>query len=159
MENDKVFTLDGVPNGARYTVLDEVELILGEEEGLQSPAEQLLDSFSGTVLNATAAITYAGKITDKWINKAPEGSRLPMPAAVKADGNTFEVGVSYRNDSTGTITGGVRVTVTKPSGAQVTPAVDWAGMGKGVTLSHEYNISAVDQVGTWTILIQFLALI
>jgi hypothetical protein len=119
-------------------------------------AQQELDRFSGVALNAS--VTYAGKITDKWINKVPEGSHLAMPANVKADGNTFEVGVSYRNDSTMTITGGVEVVVTKPSGQVVTPAIDWAGMGPGASLNKEYNIAAVDQTGTWSVTIRFLAL-
>jgi hypothetical protein len=103
-------------------------------------------------------LNLAGKIVDKWVNKAPEGNRLPIPANVNVDGHTFEVGVSYRNDSSVTITGGVEVVVTKPSGQVVTPAIDWAGMGPGASLNKEYNIAAVDQTGQWQAVIRFLAL-
>lgn len=102
------------------------------------------------------AEVVAGKIVDKWVNKAPEGNRLVMPASVKADGNTFEVGVSYRNDSSVNITGGAEVKVTKPDGSVVAPAIDWSGIGIGQTLIKQYNIAAVNQVGNWTIVIRFL---
>jgi hypothetical protein len=112
---------------------------------------------TGYVDIAMAAPTLTGKIVDKWVNKAPEGNYLPMPASVKADGNTFEVGVSYRNDSPVNITGGVEVVVTKPDGyTKVMPAIDWSGIGIGQTLIKQYNIAAVDQVGNWTIVIRFL---
>jgi len=98
----------------------------------------------------------SGRIVSKWINKAPEGYGLSMPVTVKADGNTFEVGVSYKNDSSVSITGGCEVKVTRPDGSVVSPAIDWAGMSPGKTLSKEYNIAEVDQVGNWLVVIRFL---
>jgi hypothetical protein len=117
--------------------------------------EWVQDDYAEKVVQLT--FTLAGKITDKWVNKSPEGSRLPMPATVKADGNTFEVGVSYRNDSPVNIVGGVEVSVIKPNLSTVTPAIDWANMSPGKTLSKEYNISKVDQTGVWGAVIRFLA--
>lgn len=98
----------------------------------------------------------SGKIVSKWINKSPEGYELSMPATVKADGNTFEVGVSYKNDSSESITAGCEVKVTRPDGSVVSPAVDWAGMSPGETLSKEYNIAKVNQTGNWLVVIRFL---
>jgi hypothetical protein len=105
---------------------------------------------------------YSGTITDKWINKAPEGNRIPIPAQVVADGNTFEVGVKYKNLSGKTVTVGPRVEVWDPDDPQhagaprVSPAVDWTGMSHGEELSTEYNICRVDKPGNWLIRIDLL---
>jgi hypothetical protein len=127
-----------------------------EDVALAYLAQTELDRFQGTVLNVTGA-AKTGKITAKWVNKAPEGTHLSIPAAVKADGNTFEVGASYQNTGTMSFVGGIEVVVTKPDGSQVTPAIDWANISAGQTLSKEYNIAKVDQTGTWTIVMRFLA--
>ena len=127
-------------------------------ELLENPDDpQVVDRYIGDLCIVTTPITYAGEIVDKWVNKAPEGFGLPIPAAVKADGNAFEVGVTYRNDSTGTIVGGCEVIVTRPDGQVFAPPIDWTGMSPGETLSTEYQFPAVDQEGNWTIVIRFLA--
>jgi len=119
-------------------------------------ADPQLDYFSGVVLQATG-IT-AGEITGLWVNKAPEGNYIPFPAAVAADGHTFEIGISYRNTGNLTFVGGIEVTVTDPDGiVRATPAVDWTGMDPGEELSKEYNICPVDKPGSWTTVIKFLA--
>lgn len=115
-----------------------------------------LDFYSGPVLEASG-IT-AGDIINLWINKAPEGNNLPLPATVVADGNTFEVGIRGRNTGNLTFIAGMEVTVTDPDGVvRATPAVDWTGMAPGEELDWVYNICPVDKPGTWTTLIRFLA--
>jgi hypothetical protein len=140
----------------RYRPWAEDEALLAEM-GMAAFVEQTeLDKFTGTVLNVSAP-AVSGKITDKWVNKAPEGTHLPIPLSCKADGNTFEIGVTYQNTSSQSIVGGVEVVVTKPDGSKVAPAIDWASMSAGRVLSKEYNISKVDQVGQWTVVMRFLA--
>jgi len=100
---------------------------------------------------------FAGAITGKWINKAPEGSKIPIPTEVTVDDNTFEVGVRYKNYSGFTVTGGCKVEVRDPNGIlRASPAVDWTGMSHNEELSKEYNICRVDKPGNWTIHIDFL---
>ncbi len=103
-------------------------------------------------------VSVAGKIVDKWVNKSPEGFGLPIPADVKADDNTFEIGVRGRNDSDISIVAGMVVTVVDPEGVlRAAPAIDWAGLSPGEELNWEYNISPVDKPGIWTTLIRFQA--
>ncbi|MBA7678558.1 hypothetical protein ES703_86835 [subsurface metagenome] len=98
-----------------------------------------------------------GAITGKWINKAPEGSKIPIPTEVKADNNTFEVGIRYKNYSGFTVTGGCKVEVRDPDGIlRASPPVDWTGMSHNEELSKEYNICRVDKPGDWTVHIDFL---
>ena len=98
----------------------------------------------------------SGSITGKWVNKAPEGNRLSIPASVTADNNTFEVGVKYKNKG-GVVTAGCEVRVWDPSGTlRASPAIDWTGMSTGEELSKEYNICRIDKAGTWTVRIRFL---
>jgi len=116
-----------------------------------------LDRFSGVVLKASIAV-ITGKIVDMWINKAPEGSRLPFPAAVAADGNTFEIGIRGRFTGGVDTTVGMEVVVTDPDGLQrAAPAIDWTGMSPSEELNWEYNICRVDKVGEWTTVIRFLS--
>jgi len=97
-----------------------------------------------------------GAITGKWINKAPEGNRLTIPASVAADNNTFEVGVKYKNLGKA-VTAGCEVKVWDPDGIlRASPAIDWTGMSPNEELSKEYNICKVDKGGTWTVAIRFL---
>lgn len=97
-----------------------------------------------------------GVITGKWVNKAPEGFRLSIPVSVKADGNTFEVGVKYKNLGRSVIAG-CEVKVWDPDATlRASPAIDWTGMSTNEELSKEYNICRVDKAGTWTVRIRFL---
>jgi len=97
-----------------------------------------------------------GTITGKWINKAPEGTELTIPASVTADSNTFEVGVKYKNLGRA-VTAGCEVKVWDPDGVlRASPAVDWTGMSSNEELSTEYNICRVDKAGVWTVKIRFL---
>lgn len=121
-------------------------------------AQQQLDRYpttgSAVALNVTSAL--AGKITGVWVNKAPEGSKLPLPVTCKADGNSFEIGISYRNDSGQSITAGIEVKVTRPDGGIIAPTIDWSSIGSGKTLTKEYNIAAVTQTGQWLCVIRLL---
>jgi len=109
----------------------------------------ILDSYTGTCIVASA---FTGLIVAKWVNKAPEGFNLSIPAAVSADSRTFEVGAQYKNTSSSTYIAGVEVVVRHPQGVmRSSPAIDWAGISPGETLSVEYNICSVDKQGTWTI--------
>jgi len=103
------------------------------------------------------AVQYSGSIISKYINKSPEGSRIELPTTVKADGNTFEVGVTAKNTATVSYVAGVEVKVYDPSGAlRASPTIDWAGISPGETLRWEYNACKVDKAGSWTIKIRFL---
>jgi len=134
-------------------VLDEVVIQGGRIQHIGAYPE--LDSFSGTVLQASGA--PEGEITSIWVNKAPEGSRLPLPAAVKADGNTFEIGVRARFTGTVSTIVGIEVTVKDPDGKQrAAPTIDWTGMDYGEELEWEYNICRVDKPGAWTTVIRFV---
>jgi len=100
----------------------------------------------------------SGRIVSKWVNKAPEGYRLPVPAAVAADGNTFEVGVRGRFTGDESTIVGMEVKVTDPDGKQrAAPAIDWTGMDPGEELEWEYNICRVDKPGPWKAVIKFVA--
>lgn len=110
---------------------------------------------------ALAGVEYAGTITGKWINKAPEGNRLPfgygIDLHVAADNNSFEIGVKYKNLSGRTVYGGCRVIVRDPQNIlRATPAVDWTGMANNEELSTQYNICKVDKAGVWYTHIDFL---
>jgi len=119
-------------------------------------ANPQLDYFSGPVLVASG-IT-AGDIINMWINKAPEGSNLPFPAAVVADGHTFEIGIRGKNTGNLTFIAGMEVTVFDPDGIQrAAPAIDWTGLDPGEELNWEYNICPVDKPGIWTTVIRFQA--
>ena len=96
-----------------------------------------------------------GAIVDKWVNKG-SFSKQPMPFTCGADGQTFEVGVSYKNTGKESTVLGAEVIVTKPNGEKVQPSVNMAGAGVGEVLSKEYNISKVDQVGEWGIDIRII---
>ena len=135
-----------------------LSLILALVAGLAGCAVQpVTPKYAGTI-----TLEYAGTITDKWINKAPEGSKIPIPAQVVADGNTFGVGVKYKNLSGRTVTVGPKVEVRDPDDPQhvgdprVSPAIDWAEMSHGEELSTEYNICPVDKPGNWLIRIDLL---
>lgn len=114
------------------------------------------DEKTKDVLTVAPPTPPSGKIVSKWVNKAPEGYKLSMPVTVKADGNSFEVGVSYKNTSSESFTAGCEVKVTSPSGSVISPTVDWTGMSPGETLSKEYNIAKVNQLGNWLVVIRFL---
>jgi len=117
--------------------------------------EQVLDTFKGDILYA-GVVPISGTIEKIYINKAPEGTELPIPASVVADGATFELGVIARNTSTVNITGGVEVKVWDPDGVlRAAPSIDWAGMTPDEALRWEYGITSVDKVGTWIAEITF----
>jgi len=118
----------------------------------------LVDAESEHLQNIITIIGgYAGSIISKWINKAPEGSKIPIPTEVKVDNNTFEVGIRYKNYSGRTVTGGCKVEVRDPGGIlRASPPVDWTGMSDNEELSKEYNICHVDKPGNWTVHIDFL---
>lgn len=103
--------------------------------------------------------SLAGEILDKWVNKAPEGNHLSLPASVVVDGNTFEIGVRGRNNSSIAIRAGMEVTVWDPDDGppRAKPTIDWASLSPGAAANWEYNISRVDKSGNWTAIIRFLA--
>lgn len=117
----------------------------------------ILDSWSGTCL-VVGEVLAQGSIISKYINKAPEGNRIPLPATVKVDNNTFEVGVTAKNISSAAFVGAIEVKVYDPDGTYrpSDPDTDWAGISPGETLRWEYNISEVDKAGDWTINIRLL---
>ncbi len=114
---------------------------------LLGDSDQELDSFHGTVLNVAS---LNAQITEKWVNKGSL-TRQAMPLSCEADSQTFEVGVSYKNNSSISFIIGAEVVVTRPDGSTIAPSVDWAGIDPGETLSVEYNIARVDQAGQWGI--------
>lgn len=123
------------------------------------PYTATLATWSGVAMNAVAAITYNGRIDAVRINKAPEGL-LAVPATVKADGNTFEVWVTYTNLSSARIITGVEIRVTRPDlSACPIPAIDWAGQSPNEQLNIAKNIasSPVDLAGNWTAVITYYA--
>jgi hypothetical protein len=123
------------------------------------PYTATLATWPGTLMNAVPAITYAGRIDAVRINKAEVGL-VPAPATVKADGQTFEVWVTYTNLSSARIVCGVEVRVTRPDlSACPIPAIDWAGQSPNQQLTHAYNIasSPVNQTGNWTAVITLYA--
>jgi len=122
------------------------------------PGPDLYDYKDDIIEIVEEALEYEGTITGKWINKAPEGSEIPIPTEVKVDDNTFEVGVRYKNYSGRTVPYcGCKVKVWDPDGIlRASPPVDWTGMSDNEELSTEYNICRVDKPGNWTIQIDFL---
>ena len=110
------------------------------------------------LLCTVEALEYIGSITGKFINKSPEGFRIPIPTEVAADNNTFEVGVKYKNLSGRTVPYcGCKVEVRDPDGIlRASPAVDWTGLNNNQELETQYNICAVDKEGDWTVHIDFL---
>jgi hypothetical protein len=131
------------PTGSPYDIYAKID-------GVQSEILQSVITIAGAAAQ--------GSIITKYINKSPEGSRLPLPTTVKADKNTFEVGVTAKNVSAAAFVGAIEVKVYDPNGMYrpSNPATDWAGISPGETLRWEYNISQVDKVGVWTIDIKFL---
>jgi len=130
-------------------------ILIKGDQAIQLGAALELDRYSGPILEATGITT--GEIIDIWVNKAPEGTRLSVPASVAADGNTFEIGVRGRNTGNLTFIGGMEVTVQDPDGiTRASPAVDWTGISPREELTWTYNICPVDKPGTWTTLIRFL---
>ncbi len=99
-----------------------------------------------------------GAITSKWINKSPEGNKIPLPTTVTADGNTFEIGVQAKNTSTVVFTAGIEIKVYDPDNVlRFSPAVNYAGMSPGEELLWgTYNVCKVDKAGAWTIKLRFL---
>lgn len=98
-----------------------------------------------------------GLITNKYINKAPEGNRIPLPTTVIADNNTFEVGTTAVNISSSSYIAGIQVKVYDPDNIQrAAPITDWTGISPSEELRWEYNIQRVDKIGDWTIDITFL---
>jgi len=104
-----------------------------------------------------------GEITGVWINKAPEGNKLPVgdydhPLYVVADSaNSFEVGIKYKNLSGFTAYGGVKIKVWDPQDiVRVDSAIDWTGMSDNEELSVEIQGPEVDIPGDWYAKISFL---
>jgi len=158
----EVSTYYGMTAGESHSKEFNVVAVVVGKEGpwtttikLVARSGEVLDTWSGTCLQVGTAIS--GEIVTVWLNKAPEGSRLGIPAAVAADGNSFEVGAQYKNTSGRSMYGGAEVKVWDPDGLlRASPPVDWAYMSAGKVLSVEYNIVAVDKAGIWTITIRFL---
>jgi len=96
-----------------------------------------------------------GSIIDKWVNKGSFSYQL-MPFTCGADGQTFEVGVSYKNTGKEDTVLGAEVIVTRPDETTVEPSVDLAGASPGEVLTKEYNITSVNQVGEWAIVINII---
>jgi len=142
--------------GGRFN-LDKIGTYLLSVDLFMNPdAPEVVAQYYGALCTVAAVVPISGIIVDKWVNKAPEGSRLPIPAAVAADGNTFEIGIRGRNTSNQTFIAGMEVTVVDPDGIRrAAPAIDWTGMAPGEELDWEYNISRVDKQGTWILLIRF----
>lgn len=96
-------------------------------------------------------------LVDKWVNKAPEGSRLPLPVSVaRNDNNSFEVGVSWKNNNP-VYTRKVKpsVVVTAPDGRIISgPEASLYSTSPGETKSKEFNIAKVDKAGTWKVSIK-----
>lgn len=110
-----------------------------------------LDTFQGVLCR-----TPLGVITDKWVDKSPEGTHLSIPATVSADGNAFEVGVRYKSTwSTDYFVTG-KVTVTDPGGVVYSPTPNRVGISPNEELGFKFQLPAVNKTGIWTILIQFL---
>ena len=123
------------------------------------PYTATLATWSGVAMNAVAAITYAGRIDAVRINKAEVGL-VSAPATVKADGQTFEVWVTYTNLSSARIITGVEIRVTRPDGSACPiPAIDWAGQSPNEQLNVAKNIanSPVNLAGNWTAVITYYA--
>lgn len=104
-----------------------------------------------------------GEITEVWINKAPEGNKLPVgdydhPLYVVADSaNAFEVGVKYKNLSGFTAYGGVKVKVWDPTDTvRMDTVIDWTSMANNEELPVEYQGPKVDIAGDWYAKISFL---
>ena len=100
----------------------------------------------------------AGSITRAYINKAPEGSNIPLPTTVKADGNTFEVCAWAKNTSTATYSANLEVTVRDPDNIlRYTSPINWAGISPNEELRWGYyNVCKVDKAGSWTIRARFV---
>ncbi len=99
-----------------------------------------------------------GSITSVCISKSPEGSRIPLPTAVTADSNTFEVYVTAKNTSTVTYTAGIEIKVYDPDNIlRKSLGVNYAGMSPNEELGWgNYNVCPVDKAGAWRIIVRFL---
>jgi len=100
----------------------------------------------------------AGSITSTMISKSPEGSKIPLPTTVAADGNTFEVRVQAKNTSAATFTAGVEIKVRDPNNVlRKTISPNYTGMSPGEELAWgNYNICSVDKAGAWKVNVRFL---
>jgi len=139
-----VFALPNVTKAGIWTIL--VEFLLDNGTLITSLGPT-------TCLNA---VGWIGRITSMWFNKGSQ-VRAPFMTPVIADGQNFEIGVSYINDSARTVIAGVRVDVWDPDGIkQPTPTVDYTGIAPGEELSVEYQFGAVDKAGEWEIKLTFV---
>jgi len=113
----------------------------------------VLDEFGGACLNATGLL---GRITSRWFNQGSH-RRVPFQTVIEADGQNFEVGVQYVNETNKTIIAGVKVEVWGPEGLkQPTPIVDYTGLAPNEELQKEYQFGSVDKSGEWTTKLQFI---
>ena len=110
----------------------------------------------------TAAITVggvtgiAGRIIEMWVNKGAD-VRLPFPAAVDPNGQTFEIAVKWKNTSTSSHNARVEIVVRDPTGAVVKDIESpYYGMSPGTTRENAWNIVAVNRVGEWTTTIKLV---
>lgn len=110
-----------------------------------SPDEKLASwNFLAMVKEVPELPQVGGRIIDKWIQR--DSLKLSIPGAVQLN-DSVELHVR------GTISGipvraGMQMTVWRPDGSQLAPAVDWAGQNTGETLEWAINIKA-NQVGVW----------
>lgn len=101
---------------------------------------------------------YTGELLDVWVNKAPEGSKMSIPAVVGADGNAFEVYADFKNTSSYSYIVGCKVIVWDPNGNTHAPATDRANINPGQTLYNwgPFQFPAVNITGKWMISVQYL---
>ena len=124
--NEKVFghirmAIPSTPTLTKYYSGVDVPITSGNINPAESPFDLYVKIADGIVLmgerlDDVITVTslpkeYFGQIAAMWINKAPEGSRIPLPTTVAVDDRTFEVGVSYINNSGFAVTAGCKVEV------------------------------------------------
>lgn len=149
--------------GATETFLEPTVIpYLIDEEGtwrltkleLLSDDGSVLDAWSGVLLTAVAPTNgddngVIGQLSRVWINWSSY-TYLTPPAEVTNKG-TFEVYGEAKNISSINRKFGVKVTAIKPSGAIVSPDIDYeAGWtGPGGTQPFGFNMGPVDELGVW----------
>ncbi len=148
----------------RAFVLDQVVVTPRGVYRPYRPYTATLATWSKQVLNAVAAITYAGRIDDVFVSKGETGlvSVKTAPVTVYKFGESFELHVDVTNLSSAAIKTGVGIVVTKPDGAKLTcpPAgIDWFLLAQGVNVKSRarINIAVVDQAGNWSAVVTYYA--
>lgn len=114
----------------------------------------ILDERSGVCLDAVGP---SGAITSMWFNQGSH-TRAPFGSIIPADGQNFEVGLTFTNRYHQTVICGVKVEVWDPDGIkQPTPIVDYTGVAPDEDLPVEYQFGAVDKAGEWLIKLTLLS--